>query len=233
MPVDGQKKLAVGKKLGDFILVLVANALGNASLHRRAFARLTIGALGLDHGQWNAVDEADNVRPAGLGQIRAQDAEFLGEGKAVVLRVLPVDQSDGRVGLVPVDELGNGNAEQQMRGHLVIGIAQTGDEVRMRDVGDQCVDGLIGQAVLLAFKREAPFFQFRPQEGVQHHGALPVAPQGECFGWGQEPPAECAEQGQCGQFGAVFFLKFRCRNHNVQISCKLKYLNRPSRGVCP
>ncbi|GCD65879.1 hypothetical protein NBRC3279_1370 [Acetobacter pasteurianus NBRC 3279] len=162
MPVDGQKKLAVGKKLGDFILVLVTNTLGNASLYRWTFARLTIGALGLDDGQWNAVDEADNVWPAGLCQIRAQDAEFLGKGKAVVLRVLPVDEGDGRVGLVPVDELGNGNAEQQMRGHLVIGIAQAGDKIWMRDVGDQCVDRLIGQAVLLSFKREAPFFQLRP-----------------------------------------------------------------------
>ncbi|GCD56015.1 hypothetical protein NBRC3222_1352 [Acetobacter pasteurianus NBRC 3222] len=134
MPGNGEQQLAVGKKLGDFILVLIADALGNSGVHGRAFARLAIRTLGLDHGQRNTVDEADNIRPAGLGQIRAQDAEFLGEGKAVVLRVLPVDQRDGRIGLAPVDELGNGNAEQQMRGHLVIGVAQAGHEIRMRDV---------------------------------------------------------------------------------------------------
>ncbi|OUJ05708.1 hypothetical protein HK25_05435 [Acetobacter sp. DsW_059] len=195
MTGDGEQKLAVGKKLRNFVLVLVADGLGNPGVHSRAFARLTIGALGLDHGQRNTVNETDNVRPAGLGQIRAQDAEFFREGEAVVVRVLPVNQGDGRVGLAPVNKLGDGNTEQQMRGHLVIGVAQAGDKVRMRDVGDQRINGLIGQAVFLSFKRKAPFFQFRPQESVQHHGTLLATPQGQRLGWWQKPPAEGAEQG--------------------------------------
>ncbi|GAL97020.1 hypothetical protein ATR1_057c0005 [Acetobacter tropicalis] len=213
MPGDGQQKLAVGKELGDFILALVAQGLGNSGVHGRAFARLTIGALGLDDGQRNPVDEADDVRPAGLRQIRTQNAVFFGEGKAVIFRVLPVDEGDGRVGLAAVNELGNGNAEQQMRGHLVIGIAQAGDEIRMRDVGDQRINGLIGQTVFLSFKRKAPLFQFRPQERVQHHGVLFAAPQRQRLGWGQKPPAKGAEQGQCRKLGAVFFLKFGSGSH--------------------
>ncbi len=111
MAVDRQQKLAVGEKLRNFVLALIAKSLGNSGFHRRAFSRLSIRALGLDHRQRNPVDKTHDIRTACLRQIRAQDTEFFRERKTVVLRVLPVDEGYGRVGLASVDKLGDGDAE--------------------------------------------------------------------------------------------------------------------------
>ncbi len=118
-----------------------------------------------------------------------------------------------------------------MRRHLLVGVPQTGDEIRMRDTRHQCVDAFVGQGVFRPFKAEAALFQFRTQECVQHHGTLLAASQGQRLGRWQKPPAQRAKQRQSGEFGAVFFLKFWAGRHDFTILC-LKFLDRPLPDAC-
>ena len=76
------------KRLNE-LLLLVVQVLADALGHRHG------GAFQFQHAQRDAVEVDHHIRPlaAGLG-IGPLDRHFLGDGKVVVLRVLPVDQPD-------------------------------------------------------------------------------------------------------------------------------------------
>ncbi|EVT88852.1 hypothetical protein Z046_29310 [Pseudomonas aeruginosa VRFPA09] len=150
-------------------MALVAQALRNAFVDCRAFLCIAIRALGLDYDQRNAIDEANDIRPARFHTAAAEHAKFFSEDKTVVGWIVPVDQRHGWAGLFTIHELRHRDAIQQMVIEPFVCSHQSFIECRAAHFTDQVVDSFCGKRVLTASKQEAPLTQLLTQHITQHH----------------------------------------------------------------
>ena len=138
-------------------MALIAQTLRNAFVDGRAFQRIAIGALGLDHHKRDTVNEANDIRPTCLHTAAAQHTKLFGEDKAVIGRVMPVDQCHRRVGFFAIHELSYRDAIQQVVVQPLVGSLKPFIERRATYFANQIVDGLGRERVFTPTKQEATF----------------------------------------------------------------------------
>ncbi len=131
-------------------------------------ARRHAGLLQLDHHQRQAVDEADEVGPAGVE--RAGDAELADQQEVVVLRVLPVDHAQP-LGLLPaVLAVGHGDRDAVLEQPVDLAVGRL--QAHRRAVAAQFIDGDVDR---LGRQRGIELLQRGAQALDQHHLALGLA----------------------------------------------------------
>ena len=80
-----------------------------------------VGSLALDDGERDAVDEQDDVGPAGLVAAGPLDGELLGDVEDVVPRFVPVDVAEREALGVALDRLGEALAQGEQVVELLVG----------------------------------------------------------------------------------------------------------------
>ena len=174
VPFDGMSS-ALNQKSAGIVLLVVRQVLVECR------ARGHAGLLQLDDDQRQAVDEADQIRAAGVE--RAGDAELADEQEIVVRRILPIDHAQALGLLAAVFAVRHGDLDAFLEQPIDLAVRRL--EAHRRTVAGQLIDG--GGDRLGRQRRIQPF-QRRAQAGNQHHLALRLAPQ-SCRSRRRFPPA--------------------------------------------
>ena len=95
-------------------MALVAQTLRNSLVNGWAFFSIAVRPFGLDDYQRNAVHKTHNIRAPRLHAARAGYRKLLGKHKAVIGRVLPVNQGDRWIDLFAIHKFSDGNAVEQV-----------------------------------------------------------------------------------------------------------------------
>ena len=107
---EGKEKLGIREQLRYLVDLLVADVLADPLINHGFVGIAGIGPLGLDHNQWKPVHETNQIGPPRMGSARGQHLELLRDDEAIGGRIVPVDDGDGGVMLLAVNELGDGDA---------------------------------------------------------------------------------------------------------------------------
>lgn len=199
--VDPHDQLRIDKELGDIVVILVADRLGDRLFH------LHIRRLAFDHRQRDAVDKEDDVRPGRLGAAGAGDAEFSGDVEGIPLPVAPVD-------IVKIEALGvtfNALLQRRPQGDQVVDRFVGLEESVVFDVLEFLDRGL---DILFTKEKFAPFMvdaveslQLVAEDVLQEDiAALALALLHDLFG-GEVFVAQTHEELQGGDLGEIFFVE--------------------------
>ena len=212
---DGEQDLGVGEKLGNFIVFLVADVLGDA-LEDGFFAVGVdqVGAFAFDDNQRDAVDEEHNIGAAGFFGTALFDDEFIGNVIKVVFGMRPVDVIEGKAAGVAIDRLRQAGAEGQQFVDFLVGankaivrlFAQLADGLLEVGFAERQGAAFVVNLVVLAQPGEQDIFQ--------EHVAIFAAAQGEGFVGGQVGATQVDEKLESGDLGDEFFDVGRCGGHN-------------------
>ena len=130
VPLRGDEQRVEPEQRRDLLLV-VGEVLVEGGARRHA------GLLQLDHHQRQAVDEADEVGPAGVE--RAGDAELADQQEVVVLGLLPVDHAQALGLLAAVLAVGHGDRDAVLEQPIDLAVRRL--QAHRRAVAGQLVDG--------------------------------------------------------------------------------------------
>jgi len=151
---DGEQHLGEGEEVRDLVVPLIADRLGDRLDDRALAAPFEVGALALDRGEGDAVDEEDDIGAAGLRASATLDRELVGDVVDVVGGVLPVDVADRVAAGVAVDRLRQADAEGQ---EVVQRLACPHQPVVgvLFQAADGSLDGIFGEVVGAALAADA------------------------------------------------------------------------------
>jgi len=187
---------------------LIAEMLRDRLLEHVLVRVVRVRPLGLDENQGQPIDEAYDVGTPAAGPAGVQHIELIRDVKAVVGGVLPIEDGNGRLGFLAVDELGNRNAEGQLVVDALVGGEEALAEARRSQLANNLVDGVVGKRVFLTFPGEAAFPEFTDQHLPQEYLASAAAPQLQGLGWPQVLVAHGHEDVQGRDMGAEQHLGF-------------------------
>ena len=201
----GQQQLRGDKEVGDLVLALVDAELFDAEGHRLFAVVVQVGALALDHGEGDAVDEEHDIGAAGGVAAALLDGELVGDVVDVTFGVLPVDIVEAEALAVAVDRLGEARAQRQQLIDAGVGEQQALEGIvhqafdRLADIG--VAEGMAPALELDLVMRPQPRFQDAGEDDI-----LLLAPaQRQRLVRREVLPAHVDQQLQGGKLGADFF----------------------------
>ena len=215
--VQGDGDLAVEKKVRNLIRLPVADALVDRLLERP----LVLRALALDHHERNPVHETHDVRSPGLVATRPLDFKLRRDVENVVLRVLPVDVTQGETLRLAINRL----VEAFSKSQQIIDFFARPHEAFERNI-PQCLDALgdalVGEWHLPAFEADlVQALELRCQHVLQHHPAELPLPLNRAFLRAQVGITELLQRAQRGNLADVGFLEGRGHGKK-RVECSIR-----------
>jgi hypothetical protein len=199
--VEDEQELGVGEERRELVGLLVAEELVDGV----AGPVLAAGALALDHGQRDAVDEEHEVEPAGFAAVLRRDLHLGGDVPEVARRLLPIDVAQGKTFPVAGDFLLEALAEHEQVEDAVVGSQQAVVERGGEDV-DGGAEVVFGERLGLALEvdRVEPA-ELGEEDGFEQDAVGPVAARGVQLDRTQVGVAELHEQARRRNLGGVVF----------------------------
>ncbi len=189
---DREQQLRIRKQQRHFIHALIAQLLADALGNHRGIHVAGVGALGLDHGDWNAVNETHHIRSPRVRTLCRQDLELVAHFKTVRFRMLPIDDGNGRLMFLPIrHELGDGDAQVELFIQPLIGSGQAFLQGGCRQLANDLIDRVGRQWMELALIGKAAGLQYFHQRGLEDDFTVAAA-LAQADGWCQVSPAQCA-----------------------------------------
>ncbi len=165
-----------------------------------------VGAFALDDHKGDSVDKADQVGAAGFVGALTLDDELLGDVVDVVFRFVPIDKAEGIVARVPLDGLGQGDAQGEDFVDALVGVGESIVEADVGQAADRFGDRRLAEMVLLPFVAEAVVFSEPGFYDIgEHDVALTSVTQGQGLVGSQVFVTQVDQQLGGGDLGDQFF----------------------------